>query len=574
MWSGRGLVFLMTLQQLKPGLLVAIVLAVLTSLPQIYLCYERGSEWEGEYAYFDTDELAYSAYVNALINDRPRRNDPYTGDNSSSFETLFSIQCFPSYSVAIPARILRISASTAFIILTPIITIACTLILFTLLFELTGKSLLSALGAGAVLCFGGFFGQAPWDFFAPHLGFPFLRRCMPAFGFPFFLAIALYVWRALVKNSVRSALLAGLLFIILIYSYFYLWTAVAAWLMVLSAMWLVARPTDHRSIFRVLTVVGVMGGAALVPYVWLLAHRSPMIDQSHLLDFTHRPDLLRGPEVYGAVIILTLLASIPSKDWRQPKSIFTLSFVVAPFVFYNQQLLTGCSLQPFHYDQFVTSYWILIAAFLALGLARRLPRLLQICLSTVGISLALGYANLVAAGRLKNNLEADRGRAVAFRLNGTGLVFASEEHFTNSLATTVSNPVLWARYMFTFSLSLEDQRLRFFKYLYYSNIDKDGLRSLLERERGTPRVEIFGAARANPILTRNPRPITPQDIEQAVAEYGRFSSTFGRADAVTPLLSYAIVSPTDDLSNLDKWYERDAGERVGAYNLYRLKLRE
>jgi hypothetical protein len=87
-------------------------------------------------------------------------------------------------------------------------------------------------------------------------------------------------------------------------------------------------------------------------------------------------------------------------------------------------------------------------------------------------------------------------------------------------------------------------------------------------------VEIFGAARANPILTRNPRPITPQDIEQAVAEYGRFSSTFGRADAVTPLLSYAIVSPADDLSNLDKWYERDAGERVGAYNLYRLKLRE
>jgi hypothetical protein len=27
------------------------------------------------------------------------------------------------------------------------------------------------------------------------------------------------------------------------------------------------------------------------------------------------------------------------------------------------------------------------------------------------------------------------------------------------------------------------------------------------------------------------------------------------------------------LSHLDRWYARDAGERVGHYNLYRLKLR-
>jgi hypothetical protein len=36
------------------------------------------------------------------------------------------------------------------------------------------------------------------------------------------------------------------------------------------------------------------------------------------------------------------------------------------------------------------------------------------------------------------------------------------------------------------------------------------------------------------------------------------------------------VVPTDgnfDFANLDRWYERDAGERVEAYTLYRLKLR-
>ena len=35
--------------------------------------------------------------------------------------------------------------------------------------------------------------------------------------------------------------------------------------------------------------------------------------------------------------------------------------------------------------------------------------------------------------------------------------------------------------------------------------------------------------------------------------------------------------PTDDernVSNLDRWYERDRGERVGNYMLYRVSLRD
>jgi hypothetical protein len=36
------------------------------------------------------------------------------------------------------------------------------------------------------------------------------------------------------------------------------------------------------------------------------------------------------------------------------------------------------------------------------------------------------------------------------------------------------------------------------------------------------------------------------------------------------------VIPSDrefDFSHIDRWYERDSGERFGAYTLYRLKLR-
>jgi hypothetical protein len=348
--SGK-LAIAMTLRQWKPGLIAAAVLAVITSLPQIYLCYERGSEWNGAYAYFDSDEFVYSAYLNALIDGRPRRNDPYTGEDEGRFETLFSIQFIPAYSIAIPARILGVSASTAFIIVLPFITIASTLILFLFLFEFTQNSIVSAIGATCILCMGILAAQPPWQLFSASFPFPFpfLRRYMPAFPFPLFLAMTFFLWRSLVRNSLIWSALAGLILVALIYSYFFFWTAATAWLATLIILWMGARPYDYRILARVFGLIILIGGVALVPYVWLLAHRSPVIDQAQLLEFTHRPDLLRGPEIFGFVIILVLaLLKRRVIDWRDPKILFLLSFALAPFLVFNHQVLTGRSLQPLH----------------------------------------------------------------------------------------------------------------------------------------------------------------------------------------------------------------------------------
>ena len=65
----------------------------------------------------DIDEVAYAAYLKALIDGRSRKNDPYTGrddsDENPQTESLFSIQFASPYLVAIPARIFGISAPTA-----------------------------------------------------------------------------------------------------------------------------------------------------------------------------------------------------------------------------------------------------------------------------------------------------------------------------------------------------------------------------------------------------------------------------------------------------------------------------
>ena len=46
-----------------------------------------------------------------------------------------------------------------------------------------------------------------------------------------------------------------------------------------------------------------------------------------------------------------------------------------------------------------------------------------------------------------------------------------------------------------------------------------------------------------------------------------------RALASDPILSYAVVSPDDNLSNLDRWYERGPAERTGGFVIYHLRLR-
>ena len=109
------------------GLLAALAMMLLSLFPQLFLWRDRGRDWNGAHAFVYADETAYASYVNALIDGRPRRNDPYTGSNDAPatplFETQFSIQFVPAYLMAIPARALGLSTATVFIFLAPAVAV-------------------------------------------------------------------------------------------------------------------------------------------------------------------------------------------------------------------------------------------------------------------------------------------------------------------------------------------------------------------------------------------------------------------------------------------------------------------
>ena len=294
------------------GLLAALAMTLLSLFPQLYLWRDRGRDWNGAHAFIYADETAYASYVNALIDGRPRRNDPYTGSNHSPatplFETQFSIQFVPAYLMALPARALGLSTATVFILLAPAVAFTTALALFWLLALLTDDDRAAAAFVPFVLCLGvllsgsgvvrAFLGQP-----TTYSYLPFLRRYMPAGTFPWFMLFFPCLWLALVSASRRQrifyAIAAGVVFTICVYGYFYLWTAALAWLVLIALLWFIVKPDGWREALKSCALVSVIAFAALVPYALMLSQRAPHLDSVQMLLYTHAPDLWRPIEGCG-----------------------------------------------------------------------------------------------------------------------------------------------------------------------------------------------------------------------------------------------------------------------------------
>ncbi|HEX8457417.1 MAG TPA: hypothetical protein VF656_08985 [Pyrinomonadaceae bacterium] len=692
----------------RPGLLAAVAMLLLSMLPQAHLWYTRGAEWQGAYASFDGDETAYAAYLAALIAGRPRLSDPYAGVDRANHnappqpESLFSIQFAPAYALALFARVLGLDASTIFIALSPLVAFSATLAVFWLLaLLLDGDARLAACGALVILCLGalasGEASLAPLlKLRASHAYLSFLRRYVPALPFPFLFVFCALVRRALAHSSRRAfvicAVAAGAAFALLVYSYFYLWTTAAAWLVCLALVWFAFAPErdDRVRAAKIFLTVSALGCGALVPYALVVARRAPAMDRVQVLQFTHAPDLFRAPELVGWLALAVLGAGAWRKRVaaRGASFLFALSFAITPLFVFNQQLLTGRSLQPVHYADYVLNYLSLLALTLAVGLlggARRdaldttterpsstttmqdgtqatpdttpetqgstspaqrstsateqrsmslaeqrsasaseldleisnrsLKRrvraraLLFFCVALA----AYGWAafELIATTRrfAPVNRARDEQARVAARLArmvdesaaGESVSDAASDDASDATSDATSDAmrarpvvfvtsfmladnlpvgapqasVLWSPHMHVFAgLTGEEHKERLHQFLYYTGVAPENFRAYLD---ANPLVAyaLFGAERVLPRLSHDFAPPSPAEVEREANAYAAYVAAFTRERATRPALSFVITSAerAHDLSALERWYERDAGERLGAYTIYRVRLR-
>jgi hypothetical protein len=601
------------------GVLAGIFLAIFCLYPQFKMFYLRGSEWNGHYAYNDIDEVAYASYVRALIDGRPRKNDPYTGRDESPEtpqpESLFSIQFAAPYTIAIPARILGMGTPWAMTIAGAIAGFIAAFAAFWFLGLLVGDNWYAMAASLGVFCFGtlaageGSVLEIFFDGFSyPY--FPGFRRYIPALAMAAFFVFVGALWKSIERSELSDATVNSLGFLRIIFfryhalaiaafaycvfSYFYIWTTAAAFLGCISIVWLVERPAHWKREIKNLAIVGAGCVLSLIPYAYLLSKRTDTMDNVQLLVLTHKPDLFRFPEYVAFAVFLLLIAGLAAKViWLTDRStLFVLAMAVSVFVIFNQQLITGRSLQPIHYQVFIGNYVAALAFFAAIGIlfkskltvAGYLPK--TVCALLMIVAVFWGFVECHYTVRVLDeaNVERDKALPLANRLSELAkkdsdphrtTVLSYDGIFADDMPTVAPQNILWARHQHVFAgLSWKESKERYFQQLYYQNIDERGLDYLLKNDF-VAQIALFGWGRHTDRLSVEAKPLTFGEIAAEVKNFKTYRENFSKTQASNPTISYVVV-PNDnafDLSNVEQWYDLDEGEIIGGHTLYKAKLK-
>ena len=579
--------------------------------PQARLIYLRGGNWNGNYALYDADEMAYAAYLQALIDGRPRINDPYTKLEDSKEtplpESLFSIQFVTPYVVSVPARIAGASAPTTTVVTGAVFAFFAAIAAFGLIYWFTGNAYYSFAGTLIIFCCGALAsGQgAIFQFLhyrLPGPFFPAFRRYLPAVLIPLVflfwrLALELLQEGTSIKRRVRDHILASVCFGVMVFSYFYIWTAMAAWMLCLFGLWLLFRPEGwRRHMVTLLTLCGLCF-VWLIPYCFLLSNRSPVTDEVQLLVLTHSIDLVHVPEFIGWGVLVFLAGAVLSKrvDIKDHKTLFTLSLALLPTILANQQVITGRQLQSNHYDLYIANYAALLAVVLSLKVvfletvaARENPvRSVSVILVCSLAAAGWGIVECYYTARLfdRINIDRDQEYAIAKYLRASneadpldsGSIISFNEWVADDLPTTAPQSVLWSIHQNVFGNVTKDQnRERYYQYLYFrGNGPAEFYEKLRENEPNSV-ITLFGADRHNNYLTSKFAPLTDSEIESETNKYSEYISTFDPRNSPGTILSF-LVLPNNravDTSNIDKWYDRSEIGVFEQFTLYRLTLRQ
>jgi hypothetical protein len=417
-----------------------------------------------------------------------------------------------------------------------------------------------------------------------------------------FFVFVFLTWRVASKKSnhiLLHSVAAGAAFSILVFSYFFLWTAALAWFVTFLILWISICRFEWRDVIVRLSPIFVSATLALLVYAWRIAKIAQNTANTVALEYTHSPDWKRGPLLIGIVIIGMIGFAIRKKraHLSHPVVILVLSLVFSLFAMFNQQIITGHSLQPFHYEVFVGNYVVLLALVITIGLFR--GQLLAgssmfsqraffwLCvLSIVWGETEVRYNNVrhrdFSVGRDASVLIAKRLSEISHPNNDSvenrEVLFSPDILFvSDNIAGNAPQALLWATHAVLMpSLNYYERQERFFRYLYYSGVNAKELSTRLLRNDFTEVCALFGYERQAPHFMKTFQSLSSSEIEAMVKRFEAFISNFDYSDASKPTLSWVVI-PTYmemDCSNLDRWYIRESEEKISAFKLYRVRLRE
>ena len=195
-----------------------------------------------------------------------------------------------------------------------------------------------------------------------------------------------------------------------------------------------------------------------------------------------------------------------------------------PLVVFNQQVITGRSLQPFHYEVFIANYAVLVGVVLAVVITWRglegekRPVPYPIVARLVFVAILWAVIEVVAPTKLiiRFSEYTDRAAAIGQRLrqlaksdetliNSTSgpdprpLVLASDYKVALILPAFAPQALLWESHFEFLNLQPNETSERFYKYLYYIGIDGNELTKELGQPMSNLAAAAFGHERVIPV---------------------------------------------------------------------------
>lgn len=584
--------------KLRLGIVVGIFMALLSLYPQIYFQVSRGADYKGSTFFYDYDEPAYAAYLQALIDGRPRKNSIYQSSTEPQvYENLLSIQFVAPYLIAVPSRFFGFSADTAFLLISVVAAFLAGLSVYLLLCKLTENPYLAAIGTLFVLLFGTNVSGA--SLIKELIGFgassfypTFLRRYTPAIPFPFISVLIGFIWMGVKSNKPKEkylyAVLASFCFAFLVYSYFFYWTAMLAWLVFIAGLNLIFQRDKHSWNFWGIIFISVL--VILIPYFLLLLDRNTTTDSAQILENTRKLVFLRPSLIVGLSIFLATIFAIKMKwiELQNQTTIFIISLSALPLIVFNQQIVTGYSLQPMHYNMYILNYLVLLSLVLFIGqlftvkinkikpIYWLLPAILCGCWGIIEINYTTKY-------RFGYNLRRDESFLVNRRLAEiaktdfskakTQITFCIDSNQCDNQPTIAPQGVLWSEHLYlSGNLSSEEHQKRYFLFSYFQGKTPDKIRFMLQSCPNEECRALIGW-RVNPTLSFYSSQVTNDEINLIVEKYSQFIQNISAEEALNPTISYLILPQNwkIDLSNFERWYEKENGEQIGNFTLYKVK---
>jgi hypothetical protein len=175
------------------------------------------------------------------------------------------------------------------------------------------------------------------------------------------------------------------------------------------------------------------------------------------------------------------------------------------------------------------------------------------------------------------NMRRDEAKPVFERLRSShvGLTLFNNSLLAASALTDCSMPQLWAPNMYFYGTVDDAERLeRFFQYLYLLGVDSRGFEQDLQDDQHV-RAAVFGLHRVNKTLSTNFVPVSADEIRSKVDLYSTFIKNFSQAQANKWPLSYVVMLDDGDydFTNMDRWYNRSSGEKIGNSVLFTVQLK-